>query len=664
MPGITLDWDWTSNPTLTDQAEGVDLTWDRSGYSCVENDSGFLRVVSGDDPRFFGANIVTNWAQQTEDLASWANNTNVSVVDDADSVVHDGQTINLSEITDDATSGLHICRLANQLNEVFTVMDRDLIYSCYVKGGTHRYIHMAHGPWTNSTRVNIFDTVTGTWVYTGTIGLSGHGAIDLGGGYYRIYFRHDKDGALSTAYDEQLIGHSNGAGYLDAVYSGTGDTVYAGGFMIEEVDSTQTTPSKYHSVGTTGADTGFSKYYDTCSYALTEPAATNEHPYSEDPESWALLSNITTTRRSSVSPSGHQDATICEESAAAGYLVEMQALPLLTDSTDYIWSIYAKSGGTDFLTLNLRTKSGDQGSVNYDLANGTVNEIDVSNILDTGIEAAGAAGWYRCWIKFNAGTGASTEWLRYYPVHNSTAVQGDGTGSVHLWGAQLETAAQLVKPSSYFPNRATGTSTRTRDWLYRIVTSDTWYPGNAAGTKMSFWHDFEQDYFDDGDLIPLTYLYEQGTYAILMANDLTGARTGQGRCTMRDGGGQGLIEGGLSDFATNVRSRYAVNITSGVEAQLWVDGTKLDEEVTNINPPGMDTFTPRYLILTQNQAGTDATQRPTKHYRWSWFNEYLSADQAEALTTSGEMPSFERRVKLIRTKTASLLRGLIRNLFN
>ena len=164
-----------------------------------------------------------------------------------------------------------------------------------------------------------------------------------------------------------------------------------------------------------------------CGKYLFEPQRTNTIPYSSNfSNSWTNAGTNPITNDAIQSPKDGVLAQKITYGNTYGQHYFRQILNGHTVGEDYTFSVFAKAGELDSLTLRLF--NGTNGNVTFDLTNGTITSGTNGKIEDYG------NGWYRCTGYFVA---TSTYLYPYlYLVLGNT--QGDGTSGIYWWNAQLE----------------------------------------------------------------------------------------------------------------------------------------------------------------------------------------------------------------------------------
>ena len=156
-----------------------------------------------------------------------------------------------------------------------------------------------------------------------------------------------------------------------------------------------------------------------CPSLLLEPQTTNLITYSEDfTQGWTESNSIITSNQV-ISPDGTLNADKLTKSDINGSIIKVY-----TFVGGEVFSIFAKADESNILTID----NGD-GRSYFDLINGTYNASTGGGY----IEHYGN-GWYRCTVE-NSYVGTST--IRVYPSDSLTSLSGT-TGSLYIWGAQLE----------------------------------------------------------------------------------------------------------------------------------------------------------------------------------------------------------------------------------
>jgi hypothetical protein len=213
---------------------------------------------------------------------------------------------------------------------------------------------------------------------------------------------------------------------------------------------------------------------------LFEETRTNIAIYSNDltDASWTK-SSATVTVDTVLAPDGTPTTKLVESATSALHQIS-QAGRVLTGSTTYIRSVYAKGDGSGrmlFLDTDSYGNWVNTGGVKYNLDNGTIDSAG-SGLEAYGMEAC-PNGWYRCWLASTSiASPAAVSFDIHLAVSAGTVYLGDGTSGIYLWGAQFEAGPG---PSSLIPTLATAV---TRASETAEVADMSWYNPNAGTLLM------------------------------------------------------------------------------------------------------------------------------------------------------------------------------------
>jgi hypothetical protein len=172
---------------------------------------------------------------------------------------------------------------------------------------------------------------------------------------------------------------------------------------------------------------------------LLENAATNLITYSEDVShsSWAKTS-VSITSNSILSPDGSLNASIItEDSTLNNHRISVNGL---VGSGTHTVSVFAKANDRNWLIIRNAANNAW-----FDVLNGVVGTVESGN---GSIESYGN-GWYRCSVTMSS---LSTPAVGIADNNGSYSYQGNGTGSLYIWGAVAE---QNSVASSYIPTQGT-----------------------------------------------------------------------------------------------------------------------------------------------------------------------------------------------------------------
>lgn len=140
---------------------------------------------------------------------------------------------------------------------------------------------------------------------------------------------------------------------------------------------------------------------------------------------------------------------------------------ILSNSTEYVFSVYLKAGSRTKAKINVFTGNASH-TATFDLEAGTVNSVVAA--AKAYIENVGH-GWHRCSISTTTASTGNPN-VAFGPLDDtySTTYQGDGTSFISGWGAQLE---EGTTPGSYIPTDSTS-KTRNQDQLTIFSSNLPW----------------------------------------------------------------------------------------------------------------------------------------------------------------------------------------------
>ena len=212
---------------------------------------------------------------------------------------------------------------------------------------------------------------------------------------------------------------------------------------------------------------------------LVEESRTNLVTYSEDftDASWTKT-NTATLAVDAVGPDGQTSAVTLVDSGATGTdAVFVRLNKVITSSTNYTLSVFAKADGESYLGLGESGYDNGLATSFFDLSSGEVSVEDAAHTAT--IQNAGN-GWYRCSITTSSVTDLDGN-FRVYVSNEGILVDLDGTSSILIYGAQLEVGAF---PTSYIPTNG-ATATRSAD-VASIPVADFGYNQSEGSVVVEY----------------------------------------------------------------------------------------------------------------------------------------------------------------------------------
>jgi len=324
-----------------------------------------------------------------------------------------------------------------------------------------------------------------------------------------------------------------------------------------------------------------------CPSLLLEPQTTNLITYSEDfTQGWTESNSIITSNQV-ISPDGTLNADKLTKSDINGSIIKVY-----TFVGGEVFSIFAKADESNILTID----NGD-GRSYFDLINGTYNASTGGGY----IEHYGN-GWYRCTVE-NSYVGTST--IRVYPSDSLTSLSGT-TGSLYIWGAQLE---QSSYSTSYIPTNGSAV-TRNAETC------------NGAG---------DADTFNDSEgvlMAEISAFSETGSAGLISLSD----GTNNNRITIELDGN--IVKGRLTPSVGVLNAASNITISTKVvlkykenDFALWVNGFKA--AVSNSG----NTFSNGTLTELAFDRGDGAEDFYGNTKQIQYYNSALTDSELEQLTS-------------------------------
>lgn len=146
---------------------------------------------------------------------------------------------------------------------------------------------------------------------------------------------------------------------------------------------------------------------------------------------WTKLA-CTALDNQAIAPDGTLTAALITDSATL--LKWVQSVGSADVGATRTMSFYGKAGTMRWVAVY--PNNATTGSVNFDLATGTLGVVTThAALLGYGIESVGN-GWYRCFVTFIRTISLSNDRIYLANANNSASYVGDGTGTWYIWGGQ------------------------------------------------------------------------------------------------------------------------------------------------------------------------------------------------------------------------------------
>jgi hypothetical protein len=432
----SLDLRFADSKSLVDATTGSNLvTFTRASSGTFVGSDGVIRTA------------VTNLLLRSEefDNASWIKLA-ATVTSNAIAAPNGANTADL--LTEDGTTNAHNAAIN-------TVVTNGVLctFSVYAKrNGRDLQLLFGGSDVSGNPYVN-FDLANGTVASTsGTI----TGAVQaIGDGWYRCSVTATSAVSADFTCVCGLI-TSTSAGRAESYAGDSTSGIYLWGAQLEQsssvgeyipTTSTINSAPRFDHNPTTGESLGL----------LVEEQRANLLVQSNGFDTTWTNTTSSETAASGTAPDGTNTAWELKDTVDGGAVAHaLQQTISFTSGTAYTFTVFAKQGTQPNCALLF--PSGQFGTANarFNLSAGTV-------VIANGVTAtitAFANSWYRCAITATATSTASGAVLIRTDNGSTSVYQGDGTGTILVWGAQLEAGAF---PTSYIPTTTTATVTRSAD---------------------------------------------------------------------------------------------------------------------------------------------------------------------------------------------------------
>jgi len=324
-------------------------------------------------------------------------------------------------LTEAATTAVHAIS-----QTVATLAATSHVFSVYLKKGSG-----ATAPdWVQLTFGGASTGYANFNISTGVVGVTSSATASIssvGSGWYRCSIAVTVATAGSASVQVVFTNNTDSATRRPSYAGATTSDVLVWGAQLEQV-TYQTTPGTYNST-TPKNLLGYTQEFDNA--AWTKTAAT-------------------ITANSVAAPDGTLTAdTITEDTTAASAHRVFQSIT--TVAAPYTASMYVKAGTRSWFYIRLTDSGNTQRYAYFNVSTGALGTVETN--LTASITSVGN-GWYRCAATVNAALAGSNPIIFAITDANGNSVyNGNGTGSIYIWGAQLSNSAS-VDPYVYNPGAA------------------------------------------------------------------------------------------------------------------------------------------------------------------------------------------------------------------
>ena len=454
----SLDLQFADTKSLTDARTGQNLiTFSRASSGTYVDVNGTLQTANNNEARFDHAitGTVTNLLLQSNQFdTTWTNSNSTEVLDP--SVTAPDGTNTAWELKDTVDGSA----VTHQLNQVINfTAGTQYTLSCWIKAGTadRGVLLLPSAPFGGTSRTATYNFTTGLVTTSGTPDAAVVTA------YPNDWWRLSVTATASTTTSGSIVIRVGvGAGTYQGV--GTG-TMLIWGAQLEQ----SSTAGTYVPTSTTSVTKNFTQSLGL----LVEEQRTNLLVQSNGFDTTWTNTNSTETSASGIAPDGTNTAWQLRDTVDASAVVHsLNQTFSFTAGTTYTLSAWGKAGTLDRMQLAFPATV----FTNATARTATVT-FSTGALLQGGSPLAVSVvqfpnGWVRLSITATVDITTSGAVALRTSTAGGNTYQGDGTGTILVWGAQLEAGSF---PTSYIPT-TTATATRSAD-----VASIT-------GTNFSSWY--------------------------------------------------------------------------------------------------------------------------------------------------------------------------------